>query len=99
MTALKVTNPLHNFYFTTEWVTEPFPHLVIHHELLYWVVLGLSYATIAIGFFILMERFYHTGIDSRPLVVLVGLSGLPAVATIMGGEVDWLLPLMYEPPV
>jgi signal transduction histidine kinase len=97
-TALKITNPLHNLYFTTEWVTEPFPHLVIHHGLLYWIVLGLSYVTIAVGFFILMERFYHTGSDSRPLVVLVGLSGLPAVATIIGGQVDWLLPLMYEPP-
>lgn len=97
-TILKVTNPLHNLYFTTEWVTDPFPHLVIHHGLLYWIVLGLSYATIAVGFFVLMERFYHTGSDSRPLVVLVGLSGLPAVATIIGGQVDWLLPLMYEPP-
>ncbi|WP_435073571.1 histidine kinase N-terminal 7TM domain-containing protein [Halorubrum sp. HHNYT27] len=97
-TALKVTNPLHNLYFTTEWVTEPFPHLVIHHQLLYWVVLGFSYVVIAVGFFILMERFYHTGSDSRPLVVLVGLSGLPAIATIIGGQVDWLLPLMYEPP-
>jgi signal transduction histidine kinase len=96
--ALKVTNPLHNLYFTTEWVTEPFPHLVIHHELLYWIVLGLSYAAITVGFFVLMERFYHTGSDSRPLVVLVGLSGLPAVATIIGGQIDWLLPLMYEPP-
>lgn len=98
LTALKVTNPLHNLYFTAEWVTEPFPHLVIRHGLLYWIVLGLSYAAIAVGFFILMERFYHTGSDSRPLVVLVGLSGLPAVATIIGGRVDWLLPLMYEPP-
>jgi len=97
-TVLKITNPLHNLYFTTEWVTEPFPHLVIHHGLLYWIVLGLSYAAIAVGFFVLMERFYHTGSDSRPLVVLVGLSGLPAVATIIGGHVDWLLPLMYEPP-
>lgn len=97
-TVLKITNPLHNLYFTTEWATDPFPHLVIHHELLYWIVLGLSYAAIAVGFFMLMELFYHTGSDSRPLVVLVGLSGLPAVATIIGDQVDWLLPLMYEPP-
>ena len=97
-TVLKVSNPLHNLYFTSEWVTEPFPHLVIHHGLLYWIVLGLSYAAITVGFFVLMERFYHTGSDSRPLVVLVGLSGLPAVATILGSRVDWLLPLMYEPP-
>ncbi|WP_425498694.1 histidine kinase N-terminal 7TM domain-containing protein [Haloplanus salilacus] len=98
LTGLKVTNPLHNLYFTTEWATDPFPYLVIHHELLYWLVLGLSYAVIAVGFFMLVEQFHHTGSDSRPLVVLVGLSGLPAVATIVGSQVDWLLPLLYEPP-
>ena len=98
LTLLKVTNPVHNLYFTTEWVTEPFPLLVINHELLYWIVLGLSYAAIAVGFFMLLERFYYTGSDSRPLVILAGLSGLPAVATIISGQVEWLLPLMYEPP-
>lgn len=98
LTGLKVTNPLHNLYFTTEWVAEPFPHLAVDHGLLHWVVLGLSYAGIAVGFFVLMERFYHTGSDSRPLVVLAVLSGLPALGTVIGGRIDWLLPLMYEPP-
>jgi signal transduction histidine kinase len=97
-TALKITNPLHELYFTTEWVTEPFPHLIIHHAPLYWVVVGLSYVVVGVGFFVLVERFHHTGSDSRPLVVLLGLSGLPAAATIFGGHVEWLLPLMYEPP-
>lgn len=97
-TALKVTNPLHGLYFSTERLAEPFPHLAIRHELLYWIVLGLSYAVIAVGFFMLLERFYLSGADSRPLVGLVALSGLPAVATIIGGQVDWLLGLMYEPP-
>lgn len=96
--ALKLTNPLHGLYFTTEWTTEPFPHLAIQHQLLYWVLLGLSYAAIAIGFFMLVERFYYTGTDSRPLLVLVGLTGVPAVATILGDRIEWLLPLMYEPP-
>lgn len=95
---LKVTNPLHSLYFTTEWTTEPFPHLAIHHQLLYWVHLGLSYAVIAVGFFMLIERFYHTGTDSRPLVVLAGLTALPAGATILNEQIQGLLPLMYEPP-
>lgn len=96
--TLKLTNPLHNLYFTTEWTTDPFPHLAINHQLLYWVLLGLSYAVIAVGFFMLIERFYHTGTDSRPLLVLVGLTGVPAMATILGNEIEGLLPLMYEPP-
>jgi signal transduction histidine kinase len=96
--ALKVTNPLHNLYFTTEWTTEPFPHLAIQHQLLYWILLGLSYAIIAVGFFMILERFYHTGTDSRPLVGLIGLTALPAGATILGGQIQGVLPLMYEPP-
>jgi signal transduction histidine kinase len=98
LVALKVTNPLHSLYFTTEWTTDPFPHLAIHHQLFYWVILGLSYALIAVGFFMLLERFYHTGTDSRPLVALAGVTALPAVATILTERIDGLLPLMYEPP-
>ncbi|WP_418286775.1 histidine kinase N-terminal 7TM domain-containing protein [Halorubrum sp. DTA46] len=95
---LKITNPLHELYFTTTWVTEPFPHLAIQHGLLYWVVLGISYAVIAIGFFMLLEQFYYSGADSRPLVVLISVTGIPTIATLAGGEISWLLPLMYEPP-
>ena len=97
-TVLKLTNPLHNLYFTTEWTTEPFPHLLIHHQPLYWILLGLSYAVVAVGFFMLLERFYYTGTDSRPLVGLIGLTALPAVATILSGQIEGVLPLMYEPP-
>lgn len=96
--VLKITNPLHNLYFTSEWTMEPFPHLAIHHGLLYWIVLGVSYAAIAVGFFMLIERFYHAGADSRPLVVLLALTALPAGATILSDQIPGLLPLMYEPP-
>jgi hypothetical protein len=96
--ALKVTNPLHDLYFTTAWTETPFPHLAIEHQLLYWVVLGLSYAVIAVGFFMLFERFYYTGTDSRPLLILAGMTGVPAAMTILGGQFETVLPLMYEPP-
>jgi signal transduction histidine kinase len=95
---LKVTNPLHGLYFTTAWRTEPFPHLAIQHGPLYWAVLGLSYAIIAVGFFMLLEQFYYTGTDSRPLIGLVALTGIPTVATVFGASSPRLLPLMYEPP-
>lgn len=96
--GLKVTNPLHRGYYTGEWATAPFPHLAIQHHVLYWITLGVSYVAIAVGFFMLFERFYHTGADSRPLVALVGITGIPAAVTILGSQVDWLLPLIYEPP-
>ena len=97
-TALKLTNPLHELYFTTSDATEPFSHLAIQHELLYWLLLGLSYAVIAVGFYMLLERFYQTGTDTRPLVAIIGLTVIPTVATVTAVEVSWLLPLMYEPP-
>ncbi|WP_123623512.1 ATP-binding protein [Halorubrum sp. CSM-61] len=96
--ALKVTNSVHGLYFTTAWATEPFPHLAIRHGVLYWAVLGISYAVIAVGFFMLIEQFYYTGADSRPLIVLAALTALPTAATVFGGTASWLLPLMYEPP-
>ena len=95
--ALKLTNPVHNLFYTTEWTTEPFPHLAIQHGILYWVTLGLSYVVIGVGFFMLIERFDHTGTDSQPLVVLAGVTGVPAGATVFGEQIPWLLPLMYEP--
>jgi signal transduction histidine kinase len=98
ISGLKVTNSWHHLYFTTEWVTQPFPHLAIQHQPLYWLVLGLSYVAIGIGFFLLIERFYHTGADSQPLVVLAGVTGLPAIATVLSETIDGVLPLMYEPP-
>ncbi|RAW45300.1 histidine kinase [Halorubrum sp. 48-1-W] len=97
-TALKLTNPYHELYFTTAWATEPFVHLEIRHQVLYWLVLGLSYVTIGIGFFMLLERFHYTGADSRPLAVLVLVTAIPTGATLFGDRVEWLLPLMYEPP-
>ncbi|GAB7093515.1 histidine kinase N-terminal 7TM domain-containing protein [Halolamina litorea] len=98
LTALKLFNPYHHLYFTTAWTVEPFPHLAINHGLLYWIVLGLSYAVTAVGFFMLVERFEQTGADSQPLLVLAVVTAVPAVATVIGEQVDWLLPLMYEPP-
>lgn len=94
---LKITNPLHNLYYTTEWVTEPFPHLAIQHGLLHWVVLGAAYVAIGISFFMLFERFYHTGADARPLVALVAITGLPIGLNILSLTEPSLFPFWYEP--
>lgn len=94
----KVTNPWHHLYVSFEWTTDPFPHFGIHYHLMYWILLGLSYAVIAVGFFMFLERFYHTKTDTRPLIILLGITGIPAGVTIISASVPELLPLMYEPP-
>lgn len=96
--VLKITNPIHGFYFTTVSTSDPFPHLAIIHQPLYWISLGISYVIIAIGFFMLFEQFHHTGADSRPLLGLTGLTAIPAIGTVFSEQLPSVLPLMYEPP-
>lgn len=95
---LKLLNPFHHLFFTTSWATEPFPHLAVEHGVLYWVTLGLSYIIVGIGFWMLVERFYYAGSDTRPFLVLISFTAIPAIATVSNEFVSGLLPLMYEPP-
>ena len=94
---LKLTNPIHQLYFTTTWVSEPFPHLALQQGVLHWVVLAFAYIVIAVSFFMLIERFYHAGTSARPLIALVGLTALPILFNILGATTASLLPIWYEP--
>lgn len=94
---LKLTNPFHHQFFSVQEARIPFAHLAIAHGPLHWIVLGLSYAIIAVGFFMLFERFLHAGANTRPLMVLIGLTAVPVGFTILGEFTHWVLPLMYEP--
>ncbi|WP_324760759.1 histidine kinase N-terminal 7TM domain-containing protein [Haloarcula sp. GH36] len=95
--AVKLTNPLHGWYFQTAFVTTPFPHLTIMHGTFHWVVTGLSYALVAVGFFMLYELFLDADYDTRPLAALVGITGLPVVFDIVGFTSDFLIDINYEP--
>ncbi len=95
--AVKYTNPLHGYYFTTATATMPFPHLAIEHGLFHWLAMGLAYALSAVGFFMLFELFAQTDIDAGPLVVLVGLLGLPVVANVAALRLPWLVETTHEP--
>jgi len=53
---LKVTNPIHDAYFTGELVAAPFEHFAVEVGILHWLVLGFSYVLAAIGYFMLFER-------------------------------------------
>ena len=95
--AVKLTNPFHGLYFTTAAVTEPFPHLTIMHETVHWVVTGLSYALVGVGFFMLFELFEAADYDTRPLAVVVGVTGLPVVLDVVGYATPTLIDINYEP--
>lgn len=94
---VKLTNPLHHLYFRAEFVTIPFPHLAVQTLLLHWLVMGVAYALATVGYFMLFELFWQIGRDLKPLVGLVGLTGLPIVLDILALVSPQLIEITYEP--
>lgn len=94
---LKLTNPLHSMYFTTEPVSTPFYHLAVNHQIIHWIVMAFAYALAFVGFFMLFERFVTVGFDTAPLAVLVGITSLPVIADILGLVSPVLIDMTYEP--
>ena len=97
LVVVKVTNPLHHGYFTTTAVETPFPHLSVATGPLHWVAMGLSYALAFVGYFMLLELFTELDLDTRPLAVLVGVTGLPVLADLVGYATPVLVDVTYEP--
>jgi len=97
LVAVKVTNPLHHGYFTATPLTTPFSHLAVATGPLHWAAMGLSYALAFIGYFMLLELFTAIDLDTRPLIVLVGITGLPVAADLIGYTTPALIDITYEP--
>ncbi|WP_342810039.1 ATP-binding protein [Natronosalvus hydrolyticus] len=95
--GVKLTNGLHGLYFTAEWTTSPFNHLLIHHQPLHWVVMGLAYALSFVGFFMLLELFERLNHDTTPIVVLLALTGAPIILDILGAFRTTLIGTTYSP--
>ncbi|WP_335998908.1 ATP-binding protein [Halorientalis halophila] len=94
---VKLTNPLHGYYFTTRAVATPFPHLAVETGLFHWLVMGLSYALALVGYFMLLELFMQISYDTKPFVALLGVTGLPIVLDVLGYESTYLVDITYEP--
>jgi signal transduction histidine kinase len=94
---VKFTNPLHHLYFRTTFVTSPFPHLAVQNGLFHWLVMGLSYVLASIGYFLLFELFMQVSYDTKPLAVLIGITGLPVILDIAGFASPILIDITYEP--
>jgi len=95
--SVKVTNPIHHAYFSTVAASTPFPHTAVQSGALHWVFAGLAYALSAVGYFMLLELFDQTSLDTRPLVGLAALTALPVALTVAGSRVPWLVDMSYEP--
>jgi len=95
--SVKITNPIHGLYFTTNFVTAPFPHLTVQHGLFQWLVAGLSYTLAGIGFFMLYELFVEADYDTRSLGLLAGVTILPVILDIVGFATPVLIDISYEP--
>ena len=97
VTAAKLTNPWHGLYFSVEWASGPFRHLVVDHHVIYWLTSGLSYALAAVGFFMLSEPLRRAQVGGGKLAGLFALTALPLVANAIGYATPYLLDLSHEP--
>ena len=97
VTAIKITNPVHHLYFTTEGATTPFSYLLVHHQPLHWVVMGVAYALAFVGFFLLFELFVSIDYDTTPLFVVVSFAGLPVILDVYAVTTPYLIELTYSP--
>ena len=94
--SVKLTNPIHGLYFTSEVALVPFPHLLIQHGLAHWLAMGIAYSLALIGIFMLFELFAQVDYDTTPFVALVGLTALPVVFDVIGFVSPALLDLTYS---
>ena len=59
--------------------------------------MGVAYALATVGYFMLFELFWQIGRDLKPLVGLVGLTGLPIALDILALVSPQLIEITYEP--
>jgi signal transduction histidine kinase len=97
ISLVKVTNPLHQRYFQWEVLLTPFPHISIISQELHWLAMGFAYALAIVGYFMLFELFRQVGHDTKPLLGLVALTGLPIVLDGLGVVFSPILNITYEP--
>jgi len=94
---IKLTNPIHESYFTTQMVEEPFTHLAVQHGTVHWLATGLAYVLAAIGLFMLFESFSNAGYETRSLGGLTALTALPVGLDLLAFKSSALIDIIYAP--
>ncbi|MFC7228729.1 histidine kinase [Salinirubellus salinus] len=96
--VVKLTNPLHQQYFSASVLEMPYPHLVVELLPPHWIVTGIAYALSAVGLYMLYDTLHTSRYATASLGVVVSLTALPVGLTLAGHI--WstvLLELSYEP--
>ncbi len=97
LVLFKVTNPIHEMYFTSKMVNTPFTYLKINHGIVHWLSMGLSYGLSMVGYFMLIERFVDMSYDrAKPIIILVIITALPLAFDIVGLLSPYFIDIPYE---
>lgn len=98
VSLVKLTNPVHGWYFDARMASEPFVHLAVQPTAVHWLVTGGAYAAAAAGFALLFRQFAADGRDTRGLTALVLLLALPVLPDVAALAWPDLFPgIFYEP--
>ena len=96
--SVKLTNPIHGWYFAAEFRTEPVRMLAIDQAAFYWLSFALAYGLTGVGF-VLLYRLYRDS-ERAPwtflaLFAVTGLTVVPKIGTFV--RPDLVPPFSYEP--
>lgn len=98
VSALKLTNPVHGWYFDASLVAEPFTHLAVYPAPVHWVVTAGAYVAALWGFALVAGTLADEGRETRYLVAVLVFLVLPVVPSIASLAAPTLLPsVFYEP--
>lgn len=98
VTGTKITNPIHERYFSAEFRTAPVRQLIVDQGMLYWGSFVLAYALSAVGFYLLYRLYRDSKQSSWTLVALFATTGLAVVPNLLARMSSIGLPqLSYEP--
>ena len=92
---VKLTNPLYGLYVTTELQQNPYPHLVVEPQLMYWFSFSLTYTLVAISFYWLTTTLRKSSFPTGSLGVLAVLALSPILPRLAVSA----LPSEVLPPI
>ena len=93
----KLTNAWHGLYFGIEVARSPLTTYSVERRALYWTTTAVSYAFVAIGFFMLLELLMEVRGTRGPLAALFGVTLVPVLFNVIAATSPALADVYHEP--